>query len=396
MQSNKEITLSLSKIYSNSNSEHNIYTPLDLCNKILNSIQDLSGDILVISNLEFLIQLKNKITLDKVYYATDCELKRRVAMNLGININNIFNLQYKKEVIIDTDMKFDIVVQNPPYNPNALWKKFVEKGINMLKDDGKMVAIHPAAWREVSTHKKLYNILIKGIEELHICDYENFKDDKVATKTDWYLYNKSGSINTHIFYSNEDEIIDLKLIERIFRFSTKSIPYSIIKKICTTKDNNIIFEKGFNDLYKPENHSINGKYKQCGGSGNGTGWTDGNFVLTDKPSKHQFEDKVVMSYAGKPRAQFFSKDDEVGSVRAHYWLTNNQSLPILLNSKMLWKLICKIVDPDENMYKPYGTVSQIPAWILRTLNFERLIAKNEEELYKHYKLTTEEIEWINN
>jgi hypothetical protein len=295
-------------------------------------------------------------------------------------------------------MKFDVIVMNPPYNPNSLWKKFTLKGIDLLEDDGQMVSIHPDQWRTSSTHNKLAEHLKEHISELHINDYEIWKDQKVAIKTDWYLYNKQKTNSTIVTYSNGDsEILNLKEHNKILRFSTNSIYASILNKITKPNYNNgLIMEKGFNKLYKPENHFIDGKYKQCGGSGNGTGWTKGEFIYTNEPSEYQFENKIVMSYAGKPRATFFSKDEEVGCLLANILLTDNidsnpESICLLYNSELFWKIICKIVDPDANQYKPYGTMSQIPSWYLRSLNFEGLTATTDEELYEHYNLTQEEI-----
>lgn len=395
---NTELKILLDKIYSVSTDEHSIYTPLDLCEEMINSISNLTENILVISNLEFLIVLKQKgIDMSLVYYSTACELKKRVAITLGININNIVKLQYNKEVEIDIDMKFDIVIQNPPYNPNALWKKFVEKGIDMLKDDGQMVAIHPSDWRESTKHNKLCEHFKEHISELHINDYEIWKDQKVAIKTDWYLYKKNKINETVITYSNgNSEILNLKQCNKILRFLNTSSAFKILSKILDNNHNsNIIMQgrTGYHPLYK-KHDSLNGLYKQCGTESRGNNWTKNDYSLTIEPNENQFQNKVAIAYSGKPRAKYFSKEDEIGIIRANYWLTDNQSLPILLNSKMFWKLCCKIVDPDKGQYKPYGTMSGIPSWILKHLNFDGLIAKTDEELYKHYKLTQEEINWI--
>jgi hypothetical protein len=386
-----EIIESLNKIYLNSKVNHNILTPLQLCNEMINSINHLDGDILVISNLEFLIILKQKnVNLSNLYYATDCELKKKVAITLGININNIVKLQYNKEVEIDIDMKFDIVIQNPPYNPNALWKKFVEKGINMLKDDGQMVAIHPDSWRNSSKHNKLCLHLKQHISKLYITDFNSFPG--IGISTDWYLYNKKIQHICNINYTNKDiENIKLSVNKRILRFSTNSIAGNIISKICTKENNGAILLNGFDAINNP--HYDDGIYNQCGGlEGCNTEWVNGIFCKTHKPSKHQFEDKVVMCYARKPRAKFFSKNDKIGVFRAYYWLTNNQSLPILLNSKLLWKIGIELTSSNNN--KKNKSVRGFERWFLQSLNFDDLNVQTEEELYKHYKLTEEEINWI--
>lgn len=390
----KEIKLSLDKIYDKSTDLHNIYTPLNLCEDMINSLSNLNGNILVISNLEFLIILKSKISLHNVYYTTSCDIKKQVAISLGIDLNKIYNLEYNnKDINLGAqDMKFDVIVQNPPYNPNSLWKKFVEKCIELLDENGQMVVIHPDSWRISSKHNKLCQHLKEHISELHIKQYEIWRDEKVAISTDWYLYNKKIQNNCIIHYlTGEIETINLKEERKILNISKNSLPYSILNKICT-KDNNgiIVINTGFASSVNVEN----GKYKQCGGIGNGTGWINNNYVLTNEPTTHQYDNKIVMSYAGKPRAKYFNGNEGIGVGKALYWLTDNKSLPILLNSKMFWKLCCHINDPQPPYWKPYGTMAGIPGWILKSLNFDNLNIQTEDELYKHYNLTEEEINWI--
>lgn len=364
-----------------------IYTPLNLCDQMINSLPNLDGDILVIRNIEFVYVLYTKnIDMSRVYYSTDCEIKKKIAIHLGIKENNIIDLEYNN-VSINIDMKFDVVIQNPPYNPNSIWKKFVEKGISLLKDDGHMVAIHPDNWMYSSTHKNIYDKLKYNISELHITGFNTFKDANIST--DWYVYNKNGSDIIIIHHlDGTTEILKNKDITRFLKISQSSLAFSILQKITKNNYNNGIIQaiNSWCPLYK--GHTVDGKYKQCGGEGNGTGWCENKFTLTNDPSEHQFENKVVMAYVRKPRAKYFSGDENVGVICANYWLTNNNSLPILLNSNMFWKIHKALVGFDEKQKRCY-------TWFLKSLNFEDLNVQTEEELYKHYNLTTEEINWIN-
>jgi hypothetical protein len=55
-------------------------------------------------------------------------------------------------------MKFDVIVANPPYQElksgnkksQAIWHKFVEKGLGICSEGGYLSMIHPPGWRNVS------------------------------------------------------------------------------------------------------------------------------------------------------------------------------------------------------------------------------------------------------
>ena len=308
-----------------------------------------------------------------------------------------FDKNKGKEVNFNTDMKFDVIVQNPPYSNdkgyNFYYKSFIEKSIDELNDGGKLVAIHPDSWRNSNKLKKFANYIKEHLVELHLMGYDAFD---VGTSVDWYLYSKIKTNNTNVHYKNGD-IDNINLSNKeILSFSSNSIPAKIIEKITKENYNNgIIRPKTF---FKPPEHSYKGKYKQCGGRQNkehklnATSWVNDIFAYTNEPVKHQFDNKIVMSYIRKPRARYFN--DNTGSLLAYYWLENEincnpESLVILLNSKMLWKIHLELINNDNSE-------KYIRPWFLQSLDFENLDIKTEEELYEHYNLTEEEINWIEN
>jgi len=174
----EEIVKSLEKIYSESTDSHNIYTPLELCEEMINSLTDLNGDILVISNLEFLIVLKQKdVDMNNVHYSTSCDIKKQVAISLGVNINNIHLLEYNnKEINLGIEeMKFDVIVANPPYQ-KGLHLKFLDKCIDMKHDDGEIIFVHPAEWlvqKRQTSRTKLHDILKSKINGANITFIDN-------------------------------------------------------------------------------------------------------------------------------------------------------------------------------------------------------------------------------
>jgi site-specific DNA-methyltransferase (adenine-specific) len=73
---------------------------------------------------------------------------------LGAHLQIISTLDQAKEVF--HNMKFDVVLGNPPYqdkegnenstNSGDLYKKFIEKSLDLTKDDGYVAMVVPSAW----------------------------------------------------------------------------------------------------------------------------------------------------------------------------------------------------------------------------------------------------------
>src|SRR5690606_34641892 len=126
---------------------------------------------------------------------------------------------------LEKNMKFDVIIQNPPYNPNNLWKKFVEFGIKLLSDNGQMAVIHPNAWRVKTSHLKFFNKIKNNISELHISRKE-FK--KAAVSTDWYIYCKNSKDikSVKIVDSNQNITKEIKGIETYADIVLSDIPMS--------------------------------------------------------------------------------------------------------------------------------------------------------------------------
>lgn len=85
-----------------------------------------------------------------------------------------------KKVLKQKDMKFDYIIQNPPYN-GSLHLDFLEKGLDLLTEKGRMVIIEPATWlinvRKNGKAKK-YDDIKKRIERhVESVKIENFNKD---------------------------------------------------------------------------------------------------------------------------------------------------------------------------------------------------------------------------
>lgn len=203
-----------------------VHTPFSLCSEMIGklkenaekagkSIKDLS--IFVLCNVEFVETLvfDYGVNPQNIYFFADSKgeaifvkrgYKVKVAYNgAGVNNTILDNL----EKIVSANMKFDVIVGNPPYQApkemngqkkgtigGDLWSKFVEKSLDLVKDDGYVCLVHPSGWRKpehrlyttISGNKLLY-LEIHGEED-------GRKTFGAGTRYDWYVLQKGNSDGT--------------------------------------------------------------------------------------------------------------------------------------------------------------------------------------------------------
>ena len=95
--------------------------------------------IVVITNNETREYFRNMFTYIKYNF---CKFKNSQVKYKAIN-NDSEYIDFLNS--LDNDMKFDYIIQNPPYS-GSLHLDFLKKGYELLSDTGKMVIIEPATW----------------------------------------------------------------------------------------------------------------------------------------------------------------------------------------------------------------------------------------------------------
>lgn len=115
------------------------------------------------------------------------------------------------------DMKFDVIVGNPPYQDDngastskAIWPQFVKKSMSLLNNDGYLCYIHPSSWRQLyGSVKDIQNLLLsKQILYLNLNDYKRGRElFGVQTDFDMYIL-KNTPKNRYMTLINDCDDID--------------------------------------------------------------------------------------------------------------------------------------------------------------------------------------------
>lgn len=220
-------------------SKGEVFTPKSLVNEMLDKIpvevwenpKSIFCD-LSMGKGTFLVEIVKRLTY--IYKYSEVDAKSRVFGYENrikyVNYlrrrgyNNLYHVDTLKEKI---DMKFDVVIGNPPYQKKvgpkkteAIWPKFVEKSFDICKEGGYVSLIHPSGWRDVKGNFSFIKDLLKSknIVYLNMNDFNTGKEVfGVGTNFDWYTIENCQNVDDMTEINTVDG--DIKL------FNTNTINY---------------------------------------------------------------------------------------------------------------------------------------------------------------------------
>lgn len=199
---------------------------------------------------------KKKHIIEKMLYMVELDpanvkISRRIfGSNANISCADFLKEEKWKRDFGGLD-KFDIIMGNPPFNPEKteedkrqgghggkiLWDKFIKKSLEILNNNGFLCFITPSGWRK--PENELYNIMTKENQLIYLHIYGEKDGQKlfdVSQRVDLYIIQKhSPTKNTEII----DELgnkIDLDVSKWNF---IPNYEFKNIKKIMTREEDGI-------------------------------------------------------------------------------------------------------------------------------------------------------------
>ena len=220
-----------------SKKSHRIHTPIELVQVILNKIDPLyiRGDILVLYNIEFLMELATiGVDMTSVTFLSDDKFKTGAAKAMGVSV--ITELPMNK--------LFDVVIGNPPFqdaDDNPLYYKIYNIAVSLLKSDGKLAFISPEAMAlglETGTIKGCHSVEQREIEHINIS--QEIKDKyfpKVGSSFCYFIVKNTPKTDSKYSITTPDGSSIISKMNPLQTTDNSAIATSIIDKCFTFKKN---------------------------------------------------------------------------------------------------------------------------------------------------------------
>ena len=360
---------------------HAIYTPQLLVEEVLGKI-NLRGNILVMFNVEFVVSLvyTYNIAPENITFYSDHNNKSRICSKLGVKY--ITNLE--------TDMKFDVVLANPPYTAenSKIYQHFYNRAVSLLNDQGTIGFVAPFAISRGFVGRKVGDVTL-DCKDLVLLNNDNIKQKhfpQVGIDNICYLVVKQGYQGlATIFSDGGQKQVDLSTLST-FPVVLNDTVLSIVQKC---------FDNNRNYLRRSNYHK-----KDSIKSSKGT------FVLTKIKDDQTLEGYHIKSetnaMSGKPRIfiNTLGKRAVVDYTHEMMMKPNGTTICIETSSDIESENLVYLLENNQNLINfmskcvignarsPYDTF----LISLKKLDLTKKWTSNK--LYKHFGLTDDEISYI--
>ena len=314
----------------------------------------------------------------------------------GFEINNkMFNetkrkfrgINIVKQDFLNTDinMKFDVIVGNPPYQngsnsmSEALWLKFIVKASKL---SNKVLFVTPKSWcnlSEDSYKQELYNIFNEKLVYANISeDIKKNYFSGIGSSFSYFILDSNKNKNT--FTIKNKDVFELSYEEvKWIPNNLDRMTLNILNK--TLWSNSKKLNGSFNEI---TGYRKGGKFIDASGrfkiSNTSAQYSKDIWLYTNTPQEIMTKNKVIFSDSGYNKPYYDNGNINLGHhSRAIFVKNENEGIELIefLNSKLVSFLI--------KTKTPSGT----------SVGFESIIKYLPED-YKNINLTQEEIDYIEN
>ena len=363
---------------------------VDIIDKFMDGLKELIPDE----------KIRYKTIVEECLYFSDANSTNIFICKLLIDPYNEYKLNYNEGNTLELDIKakwgingFDLHVCNPPYEVNMedndkrkalnqnLWSEFLIWSYERLNQDGLLLYITPTSWMSpTSKNKDLFyknHILYLNVNEckkyfnvgstfsFYIIKKTNIiGETEVECEYKKNVYNSVCNLNGMEYLPNYVTNETINIIKKFTNNDLEKVSFSTSCELHNTTHASKLNDNQIGDYIYPVRHT-----------------TKRNIRYSTVAHSKQNDKKILMNLSGELKPIY--DDGELGFTQAQlYLLTDKKEYLDILNSK-LYKFVFSICKwSGFNIEKIYHNIPFIPT------------TKTDDELYKIFNVTPEEIEII--
>jgi hypothetical protein len=211
-----------------------VHTPFSLCEEMIRKLTEYTGYLenkkILVYNVEFLDILYRMGIMwnNEIWFVNENPQQIQFARDIYVGDGND-KFICSKFLEIDKNMKFDVIVGNPPFSSRSdignvktqpIWPKFVERAIELCNPNGYICLTHPSGWRDVDGNFKNTQelLLSKDMKYLELHDsFEGVETFGVQTAYDYYIVKNSdrAALTTVVGLDGKTSQVDMSNIKFI-------------------------------------------------------------------------------------------------------------------------------------------------------------------------------------
>jgi len=369
------------------------FTPVELLNEIFDNIptivnKEYDAYIAVLFTVEAAILLQCMGFKD-IMMLTDVHdpAIQRIADNWGFEYELIKDME-------DLDMKFDVVVGNPPYQDDQdakgrktssipLWFHFSKQAFKLVRQGGYVAFITPSSWL---VHSSKINSTITTKKLVYVKIFEKSPFKKMTTVSTWIAKNEPADPRTPIPLTLQSGVKSVSPTTFLpSKFEQFELKFSILNKTTNNPTNKLRV------IIDSRNHTQNNKHRLKTKADSIHKYpvvhTNTKTLWTDRPDSLHGQPKVIASKTGSIMKARIDSESSTAEIAVNILTDDESQSKILLNvlHSKIFRFLFEVVRHSSTIPTSYWRA--LPAVDL-TRNW------TDAELYEHFNLTDEEIALI--
>jgi hypothetical protein len=338
--------------------------------------------------------LKEKFPKARIICAEYFEYFKEHLIRLGFEVTDCFSTESNK-IKIGIDMKFDVVVGNPPYQAPkkgdySFWARFVDSGYKLLNDKGYLSMIIPAGWMSPTNDiRQGQRSVMRDIFAKENTSYINIDPDLgkkhfpgIGQKFTWFVLEKGQYSSTKIDFGNSNIDVDLSKMSMLAK-DTDSVNVGILSKLSANSNKwdftRYIMKESWDDVtFDPlPDHlpRINGNSNHLD-----------KIVYSKNKCKYHDNKKVVLPYNGSDY-KFVVDNGSMGCTNAYVMSLSDLDL---IDSAITYFTHPLLQWLGKNKFTQYNEGALINS--VSKIDLTQVVTK--DSIYQSYKLTPEEIDYV--